>query len=173
MRGILLVAAMWAGAMACGEAMPTGAPDGGETGVDGGGTSGPDAGVQVVGCNGDSRVSPWWGPGLLVASADGQVKVTIRSSEPAAPARGDNRWTIELTDASDQPLSGASIVAVPFMPAHGHGSSKAPVVTSRTDGAYDVDPLYFSMPGVWRVTFHVTPAQGTRSDAIFYVCIAG
>lgn len=161
----MILSMMWAAALACGETT-SGTVDGGET-------SGVDAGTnQVVGCNGDARAVAFTA-GMTVASADGAVKVKVLSGDPQTPARGDNRWTVELYDGADQKLSGAALAVVPFMPDHGHGSAKTPVVTSGADGSYEVTPLNFSMPGVWRVTFEVTSSGGTIHDAIVHICIAG
>ena len=60
----------------------------------------------------------------------------------------------------------------PFMPDHGHGTSLQPKVTSQGNGRYAISPVYFFMPGVWRVG--VTLQVNGRSETVnFFFCVAG
>lgn len=151
----MLVAALWACGLADGSSA--------DAGADGG---------TLVGCDGDERV-PSWSAGLSVRSNDGAIMASIEAATPELPARGANTWKVKFTDASGAPIDGAALSVEPFMPDHGHGSSVAPVVGVQSGGLYEVSKLTFMMPGVWRVTFRLTPAGGTAHDAVFFVCVAG
>ena len=72
--------------------------------------------------------------------------------DPASPVVGENTMYIELFDAEDQPLEGATIVVDPQMPEHGHGSPDVPVITDMGDGDYEAFPVTLFMPGMWEVT---------------------
>lgn len=132
---------------------------------------GSDAGVQV-GCEADARVTAW-GANVTFASTDGAVRVTVVEATPVAPARGDNAWVVRITDAAGADLKNIAVVVEPDMPDHGHGATKTPKATLRADGAWDVGPLAFAMPGVWRVKVGVTPEGGARKDAVVHLCLAG
>ena len=110
--------------------------------------------------------------GLTVTSTSGSHKYVLLTSDPAPPARGNDTWTIKITDAQGNALSGLSASVLPFMPDHGHGTSVNASITPNSDGTYTVTPLYFFMPGVWRISFSVPPNQ--MSDVgNFYFCVPG
>jgi len=133
-------------------------------------TGGPDAN-DVITCQNDPRVATY-APGLTVTSTSGAHKFVLLSSDPAPPARGTDTWKIRITDGQGNALSGLAASVVPFMPDHGHGSSVNATVTANSDGTYTVAPLYFFMPGVWRVEFSVPPNQ--LSDVgDFFFCVPG
>jgi YtkA-like len=133
-------------------------------------TGGPDAN-DVITCQNDPRVATY-ASGLTVSSTSGSHKYVLLSSDPAPPARGTDTWKIHITDAQGTALSGLAASVVPFMPDHGHGSSVNASVTANSDGTYTVAPLYFFMPGVWRVEFAVPPNQ--LSDVgDFFFCVPG
>jgi hypothetical protein len=86
-------------------------------------------------------------------------------SDPSPPLRGANRVLYTITDASGAKVDGLALDVVPWMPAHGHGTSVAPTVQARGLGVYQIDQVVFFMPGEWelRTTFvasgdHVTPS---------------
>jgi hypothetical protein len=114
-----------------------------------------------------------WSNGLARASPSGNVKVTLVSGEPSPPARGTNTWTVTMTDGAGNAISGATPVAVPFMPEHGHGSSVTPDMTSMGGPDYSVTPLYFFMPGIWQVTLSASPDAGPDDQVKFEFCISG
>lgn len=133
-------------------------------------TGGPDAG-DVITCQNDPRVMNYVS-GLTVTSTSGAHKYVLLSSDPAPPARGNDTWKIKITDAQGNALSGLSASVLPFMPDHGHGTSVNASITANSDGTYTVTPLYFFMPGVWRISFSVPPTQ--QSDVgNFYFCVPG
>jgi YtkA-like len=107
--------------------------------------------------------------GMAKLSDGGAVKVVLVKSDIAPPGQGINTWTIRLSDASDQPLTGAKVSASFMMPDHTHppqskdGRESAP-------GTYEVLP-YFSMPGLWETTVTVTPSGGAETSVLFSFCI--
>jgi hypothetical protein len=105
---------------------------------------------------------------MVKKSASGQLQVTLVSSDPAPPIRGTNNWVIKTADGGGQPIGNATLTITPFMPDHGHGTSVVPTITSKGDGSYEVDNLYFFMPGVWRITI----ANGAESVQYFF-CVPG
>ncbi|HLU68919.1 MAG TPA: FixH family protein, partial [Kofleriaceae bacterium] len=52
----------------------------------------------------------------------GNLSVVLVESDPGPPAKGDNAWTLQLVDADQQPVDGATVTVTPFMPDHGHGT---------------------------------------------------
>jgi hypothetical protein len=131
-------------------------------------SSNPDAG-DVVNCQTDARVSTYT-PNMSVKSSSGAMTFTLVQSTPAPPGRGNDTWTIHVTDASGQPLPNLSVSVLPFMPDHGHGTSVNASVTANGGGDYTVTPLYFFMPGVWRIRF---TSAGSTDTTDFWFCIPG
>jgi hypothetical protein len=135
----------------------------------GGSNSGNGAGGDVINCQNDARVAQY-AANLTVTSKAASMKFVLQQSNPAPPARGTDTWTIRVTDAAGTPMPHLSLSVLPFMPDHGHGTSVTAQVTSNGDGTYSVAPLYFFMPGVWRITFTSTSPSDT---AEFWFCIPG
>src|SRR5207237_876069 len=61
--------------------------------------------------------------GLDGASSDGALKITFMDSDPAPPAKGNNTFVVKVTDSKGNPVNGATIATVAYMPDHGHYSS--------------------------------------------------
>jgi len=129
----------------------------------------PDAG-DLITCQNDPRVMSY-APGLSVTSTTGTRKYVLLSADPAPPARGTDTWSIKITDASGTAQPGLTVGVLPFMPDHGHGTSVNAVVTGGSDGTYTVAPLYFFMPGVWRITFWIGSNQADVGE--FFFCVPG
>jgi hypothetical protein len=136
----------------------------------GGSPSGtPDAG-DTVNCASDSRVTAYT-PNMTVNSKNGGMKVSLVSS-PAPPAKGNNVWTLRITNGSGTPMPGLSLSYATLMPDHGHGSPISnPAITDKGGGTYDVNPVDLFMPGVWHVWFY-TPSAATDT-ADFFFCVQG
>ncbi|HMJ11295.1 MAG TPA: FixH family protein [Polyangiaceae bacterium] len=109
--------------------------------------------------------------GIKVEGEQG-VTVTLVDSAPAPPTAGQNVWTIEVRDAGDQPVDGATIVARPWMPKHGHGETP-PAVSVKGNGRYELSPVYFRMSGPWEITFDITLADQTSDSPVLALCIQG
>jgi len=140
------------------------------TSSDGSGSSSSSGDVDsgpTVSCEHDPRVDTYVA-NLSKASASGNLKVTLVSSDPAPPIRGTNTWKVKVMDGAGNPMPNATLTVAPFMPDHGHPSNVKPQVTGGADGTYDIGNVYFFMPGVWRVTITV----GTDSVEFFF-CVPG
>lgn len=112
--------------------------------------------------------------GLTQAAADGKVTITFADAEPAPPAKGSNTFTIDVTDDEGQPISGAAITVQVCMPLHGHCATVTPTVTAGSQaGRYVVDKVDLFMPGLWTITFTVTPSGGTADPVTVSFCIEG
>ncbi len=130
---------------------------------------------DVINCQNDARVTAY-APNLSVTSASGRKFILVRS-DPAPPAKGTDTWTMRVQDSSGNGLSNLLLWIDPnqgaWMPDHGHGSSVHADITANADGTYTVAPLYFFMPGVWRITISSAPDAGPSDSAVFYFCIPG
>lgn len=98
------------------------------------------------------------------------VVVTLVDATPAPPYRGENTWTIGLTDAAGAPIAGAAPFVTPFMPLHRHGLVPPDYTGAETTtGTYGVETFDLSMPGQWEFT--VDAGDG---DSVMYVfCVEG
>jgi hypothetical protein len=142
-------------------------PDPGTTGGDPAGT---------VSCEHDPRVDAYQD---LAKTGDlGVLSFQLAQAEPAPPARGNNTFHLDITDASGAPVAGALEVELK-MPDHGHGTSVQPKVSfDPATSEWTVDPLYLFMPGVWRIQLEAfdgaAAAGATPLDrtALFF-CIEG
>ena len=113
--------------------------------------------------------------GLPKAGIQGNAEFKLLSADPAPPARGDNTWILQVNAMSGgtvgSPISGASITAAPFMPAHQHGSPKEVVITPMPDaGQYKLEPVNMWMPGVWETTIQTT-GTGNDDTVVYRFCI--
>ena len=111
-------------------------------------------------------------PGMQHACASGTYDIKLVTSTPGPPQKGNNAWLVQIADAQGQPVTGATLQAVPFMPDHGHGTAIVPAITELGSGQYRIDPLDLFMAGLWRVTLTVTHAASSDFSQ-FYFCIDG
>lgn len=136
----------------------------------GGGGSGddvPDAGYD---CNLETRDDTFV-VGLEKVSPSG-VHFKLMQSIPAPPARGDNHFTLQLTDSSSIAMPGAALQVVPYMPDHNHGTA-VPVVIQESltvIGEYDVNPVNLHMPGLWEVFMRTSNAPA--DEVKFAFCLS-
>jgi hypothetical protein len=134
-----------------------------------GGSSSP-ADAGDVNCSNDSRVSTYMA-NMTVNSKNAGIKVSLVSS-PAPPAKGNNVWTLHVTNASGTAMSGLSLGYGTIMPDHGHGSPiSSPKITDKGGGDYDVNPVDLFMPGVWHVWFYNSSTPADTAD--FFFCVQG
>ncbi|HEY6555815.1 MAG TPA: FixH family protein [Polyangiaceae bacterium] len=127
---------------------------------------------EDAGQTGACKSTPDYFAGMQ-ASGDGGTVVKLLDSQPAPPvATGQNTWTVELRDTAGATIDGATIVARPWMPAHGHGESP-PLVTALGDGRYRLSPVYFRMSGLWEITFEITLPDQTSDSPVIALCIRG
>jgi hypothetical protein len=103
---------------------------------------------------------------LIVTSESAQLLVQVRTS-PQPPQRGTIGVELVVTSAADGgACDGLTVDLVPWMPAHGHGTSIVPTVKAKGHGTYVLSDVDLFMPGHWqlRTTFsgpltdHAAPA---------------
>lgn len=100
------------------------------------------------------------------------VRATFVSSDPAPPIKGDNSWVIDFTDLDGAPLSDLTMVAVPMMPDHGHGTPVNAVVTALAEpGRYEITPVNLFMTGYWETTIDITLTGGEQDSLMFGFCV--
>ncbi len=169
----IVVGAAFGACLACSGKTPApAAADGTENGQGGEGSvvSG------AVSCRDDSRVNTY-SANLVRPGRLGQLSFTLVSVDPAPPAKGQNTFTVEVSDTGGAPVESDLTVDL-TMPDHGHGTSVVPVVTfDAGTQLYTLEPVYLFMAGVWRVQLNVyddtaDPLQPVDS-AVFYFCIEG
>jgi hypothetical protein len=111
-------------------------------------------------------------PGMSNLALPGKITVELSEAAPSPPiVRSDNTWWLELSDADGAPVSGARLVASPYMPKHQHGSAEV-VVEEQSEGRYQLSPIELIMPGVWEVPLSITPEGDDESQTTFRFCIA-
>jgi len=143
--------------------------NGGGTGGTGGST-----GSDPSLCSTDPRAEAY-AIGLSAKSMDGKIEVSFVDASPAPPTKGENAWTVEVTDGTGKPVTGATISLEPYMPDHGHGSSITPQIKPMpsTPGQYQVTLIDLFMPGIWQNTFTIMPPSGTAESVVFTFCVDG
>ena len=85
-----------------------------------------------------------------VPSASGMMRVAVRWS-PAVPAVGVDAGELTVTDRTGTPIAGLVLSIVPWMPAHGHGTSVKPAISETAPGVFVATPLYLYMSGHWEL----------------------
>jgi hypothetical protein len=120
-------------------------------------------------CSGDFDT---FEPGISKLAEPGNITVELADADPSPPAvRRDNAWWLQLSDADGDALSGAQVVASPYMPKHQHGSAEV-VVKEQGEGRYQLSAIELIMPGVWEIPIFITTADGATSETLFRFCIA-
>ncbi len=140
---------------------------------DSGGTTGNNGGAAstLTGCAADHR-KDLYTAGLTKPA--GTMSVKLLDSDPGPPIKGTNELMLEVLDASGQPVDGATITVLPWMPDHAHGSAVTPTVTPAGGGKYNVTNVYLSMAGLWQLKVEVQPAGAAAlPQAIFQFCLDG
>jgi hypothetical protein len=122
----------------------------------------------VVGCGADpSGQAPTLSFGAMpfqtIVSSTGHLHVDVRWS-PAVPVKGDNAAQLTFSDDLGNPVDGLSVTAVPWMPAHGHGTSIQPVTTTAAPAVIVAVPVYLFMSGEWQLRLTIT--GGTNDSAV-------
>ena len=131
----------------------------------------PIEGAEFVDCVNDPRADHY-AAGMEKLGPAGKLRIKLVTSVPSPPTRGQNTWTIEVSDAAGMAQAGAKVKVAPFMPDHGHGPPVMPVVTpGATSGVYGVTPVYLYMAGLWQTTVDVVTAAGVSDSAVFSFCV--
>ncbi len=114
-----------------------------------------------------------YGPGMTVMSEGGNWDVSLLSSTPAPPDKGNNVWTVEIT-AEGEPVQGLDVRFESLMPEHGHGNTPPYVGADETEpGVYVSDAFDLFMSGVWVVRIHGAQDGVDVDAAEFAFCIEG
>jgi hypothetical protein len=122
-------------------------------------------------CGGSAGTGPaepvleFSGPSALTAvSSSGQLDVAVRwSPNPPAIGLAASELTITDTTAGGAPATGLALTVLPWMPAHGHGTSTTPTVSETAPGVYVATPIDFYMAGQWELR---TTIAGALDDMV-------
>lgn len=101
-------------------------------------------------------------PAVTVASASGALSVSVWWS-PAQPTVGYDAGQLAITDQAGDPVAGATLTVVPWMPSHGHGASVQAAIVETAPGVYTATPLDFYMSGAWVLRTRIQRAGDSES----------
>ncbi len=90
-------------------------------------------------------------PYATTQTPSGAYTIALRTAPSQPPPRGEMDLLLSVSDGAQQPVDGLTLGVVPWMPAMGHGSSIAPIVTARGGGDYLVTNVVLPMPGTWEL----------------------
>jgi hypothetical protein len=119
--------------------------------------------LPLAGCGSDrAEVSSpplsFSGPAAqTLTSSSGQLSIGIRWS-PDVPIKGSDAAELTFRDAAGDLVDGLAVSMVPWMPAHGHGTSIDPIMMSSSPGVQIATPLYLFMSGEWQLRMTITGA---------------
>jgi hypothetical protein len=126
----------------------------------------------VAGCGGGSQQPPVLSfsgaPLVTVGSSSGQLQVAVRWS-PQSPTVGLDAAELTITDPTGAPVDGLQLAVVPWMPAHGHGTSVPPEVSSTATGVFVATPVDIFMTGSWELRLTTTGTVDDTATAPFTV----
>jgi len=126
---------------------------------------------ETVDCSKETRDDNFT-VGLAKTGGNGMT-LTLSAMDPGPPAKGDNTWTVSVTNAGS-PVEGLTIDVDPQMPDHGHGTPiKAEVTAGGEAGSYVIEKINLLMPGYWEVTFKLDAGEGNTDEVVFKTCIQG
>lgn len=91
------------------------------------------------------------GDAVLTLASTPSGWTTAWRFSPSQPVRGFNAAELTVHGVDGEPLLGLVVKALPWMPAHGHGTSAKALVTERGEGVYVIDPVYYYMGGHWEL----------------------
>jgi len=137
--------------------------------------------AALAACDGDtspsssqdvgSETSKWddYVVGLEKTGDKGLFRVRLLLSDPIPQDTGFYHWTIHVVTSDDSPVVGATVVAEPTMPGHGHGTYPPTTEAEEQEspGHYLLSDLDLFMAGVWRIEI-VIESSGGESDRVEY-----
>jgi hypothetical protein len=94
-------------------------------------------------------------PAETVTSDAGGLRIEVRWS-PATPVRGQNAAELTFLDGNGDVVDGLGVGVLPWMPAHGHGTSVEPDVTPAGPGVVVASRVYLYMPGAWQLRMTIS-----------------
>jgi hypothetical protein len=103
---------------------------------------------------------------MVLPSSSGGLRIEVRT-DPQPPVRGSIRGQLVITGPGGEAVDGLDVAVVPWMPAHGHGTSVQPTVSRQDDGSFLVDQLYLYMAGTWEL--RTTISGAVADDAVAQV----
>ena len=107
-------------------------------------------------------------PDQTIASDSGALTIEVRFS-PDPPSAGTAAAQLSFKDATGGDASGLALTVVPWMPAHGHGTSVDPTVTETAPGVFLATPLYLFMPGSWELRMIMSGIVDDTAKAAFEI----
>jgi len=107
-------------------------------------------------------------PDQTMTSDSGALTIAVWFA-PDPPSTGSDAAQIAFTDANGVAVSGLDLSVVPWMPAHGHGTSVNPTVTESTPGVFVATPLYLFMPGSWELRMTIGGTVDDTAKASFEI----
>ncbi|HVR60480.1 MAG TPA: hypothetical protein VMU50_01200 [Polyangia bacterium] len=91
------------------------------------------------------------GPALgTFESESGHFSLEVRTA-PQPARKGVNWAEYRITSDSGVPATGLSLDVLPWMPAHGHGTTLRPTVSESVGRVYTIENLLFFMSGHWEL----------------------
>jgi hypothetical protein len=108
---------------------------------------------------------------INIESSGKQITARLSDAKPSPPERHTNVWTIDLLDASGNPIEDAKITkAYAQMPYHNHGKPAYSVKKMPEPGRFEVG-LNFFMPGDFQVQLTVASASAGNDFITFEYCV--
>ncbi len=136
------------------------------------GAEGTEGGEHTEDCGQPGEI---YAAGMSKEGSEGKYRFALLTSEPGPPEKHENVWTIAITDnATEEPVTGAMVMARPWMTEHEHGSSPEHFAfeeSADAPGTYSVT-LDLFMGGLWEVFVTVGPmGEEPMDEASFMFCI--
>ena len=107
-------------------------------------------------------------PAQVLASDSGSLMIVVRFA-PAPPTVGTDAVQLSFVDPNGAAAAGLALTVVPWMPAHGHGTSVNPTVTETAPGTFVATPLYLFMPGSWELRMTISGSVDDTAKAAFEI----
>jgi hypothetical protein len=104
--------------------------------------------------------------GMTKPTAEAHFQVALLQSDPIPRDLTLYTWLVEVRDAQGQALDGASVVAEPTMPDHGHGTFPRLTqgVGNGQTGQFVLADMDLFMAGTWRIELQIS--RGDVSDTV-------
>lgn len=99
---------------------------------------------------------------LVTLSSDTAAWRLSLWTSPFPPRKGAVDVMYHIVDVVGEPADDLVVQVIPWMPAHGHGTSAEAVVIPQGDGLYLVRPVYLYMSGRWELR---TGIKGLFNDS--------
>jgi hypothetical protein len=129
--------------------------------------------ASLAGC-GATSIGPEAPPSFVdaplstVTSSSGQLQIGLRWS-PAPAVKGQDAVQLTFLDNQGLPVKGLAADVVPWMPAHGHGTSVQPTTTSTGPGVLVASPVYLFMSGEWQIRMTISGALEDSAIAVVQI----